>query len=352
MVDRKMIWKVLKHYGLPDKIVNLIQNLYKDTTCQVIHNNKMTEPFQVNTGVRQGCLLSPIIFSLIIDWVMKETTKIPRGIQWGLTNKLEDLDFADDISLLSHTWRNMQEKTTDLHDKAKQIGLEINIKKSKTMRINTGNITPIRLNNHEIENVERFTYLGSVVDETGGSDSDIRSRLNKAKQAFAILKPLWRNKNIHHNTKIRILNTNIKTVLLYGSETWRQTKGLEHKLQVFINSCLRQILNINWVDKIPDKTIWERCHQTPIAITIRQRKWNWVGHSLRRDNKNIPKKALDWNPQGQRKRGRPPTSWRRTLDKDLKEVKMSWGEAKKVALDRPRWRAVVDALCSRRSTQD
>ena len=352
MVDRKMIWKILKHYGFPAKITHLIQNLYEDTTCQVIHNNKLTEPFQVNTGVRQGCLLSPIIFSLIIDWVMRETTRTPRGVQWGMTNKLEDLDFADDISLLSHTWKHMQDKTTELQNTAKQVGLEINREKSKTMRINTKNTTPILLNDHEIENVEQFTYLGSVVDETGGSDSDIRSRLNKARQAFAILKPLWRNKNIHQNTKIRIFNTNIKTVLLYGCETWRQTKTLENKLQVFINSCLRQILNIHWAEKIPNKTIWEKCHQVPIAITIRKRKWNWVGHSLRRGDSNIPKKALDWNPQGQRKRGRPPTSWRRTLDKELKDVRMSWGETKKVAQNRPRWKTVVDALCSRGSLQE
>ena len=98
MVDRDMLWKILSHYGIPKKFINIIQQFYTGMTCQVIHGNSLTEPFSVKTGVRQGCLLSPMAFLLVIDWVMKRTTEEPRGIQWTFTQKLEDLDFADDMS--------------------------------------------------------------------------------------------------------------------------------------------------------------------------------------------------------------------------------------------------------------
>ena len=87
-VDREVIWKLLHHNEIPSVFVNLIQQLYDNATCQMIHNGKLTEPFDVKTGVGQGCLILPMIFLMVIDWVMQETTKdrntvdthpMPRG---------------------------------------------------------------------------------------------------------------------------------------------------------------------------------------------------------------------------------------------------------------------------------
>nr|KAG5702408.1 hypothetical protein BaRGS_027495 [Batillaria attramentaria] len=100
-VDREVIWKLMSHYGFPPKFVNIIRQLYEDATCQVIHDGKLTEPFTVRTGVRQGCILSPTIFLMVVDWVMRQATDGKRtGIQWTFSKQLEDLDFADDIALL------------------------------------------------------------------------------------------------------------------------------------------------------------------------------------------------------------------------------------------------------------
>ncbi|RUS90025.1 hypothetical protein EGW08_002212 [Elysia chlorotica] len=110
-VDREVIWRLMHHYGFPPKFINIIRQLYENATCQVIHNGKLTEPFTVQTGVRQGCILSPTIFLMVIDWVMRQSTTGKRtGIQWTLTKQLEDLDFADDIALLSHKYQDAQEK--------------------------------------------------------------------------------------------------------------------------------------------------------------------------------------------------------------------------------------------------
>ena len=123
MVDREVTWKILRHYGIPVKIVKLIQSLYEDTACHVIHNTNISEPFTVNSGVRQGCLLSPMIFSLVVDLVMRTAMNPPRGIQWTLLSKLEDLDFADDIALLAHTLQHIQGKTDSLQNTAKDTRL-------------------------------------------------------------------------------------------------------------------------------------------------------------------------------------------------------------------------------------
>jgi len=352
MVDRSTIWRIMRHYGIPPKIVNIIRSFYDGMTCQVIHNKDLSAPFTVTTGVRQGCLLSPMIFSLVIDWVLNQTMDQPRGLQWNFVKTLEDLDFADDVGLLSHSFKHIQEKSQRLGTVAQQTGLEVNTQKTKSLRINAQSNTHIRMAEHEIEDVDHFTYLGSKISKSGGTEEDIKARIGKARHAFVMLKPVWNNRNIHLKTKISIFNSNVKSVLLYGSETWKHTKALDHKLQVFVNTCLRQILHIRWPDRISNEELWRRTKQRPLPEAIKERKWRWVGHTLRRDQTNITRQALDWNPQGKRRRGRPTTTWRRTLDAELRSQGISWGEAKRKAQDRTGWKAVVRALCSGRDEED
>jgi hypothetical protein len=125
-IHHHVLWKILKHYGIPQKIISIIQQLYDGFSCQVIHDGNLTEPFTVTTGIRQGCILSPLLFLMVIDWVSKTAYKEPKGIQWTLQTRLEDLDFADDICMLSHRYQDMQHQATSLEEIAKQTGLLIN----------------------------------------------------------------------------------------------------------------------------------------------------------------------------------------------------------------------------------
>jgi hypothetical protein len=91
-VDRKTLWKILRHYGIPEKLVSLIYNTIYSMTCRVAHAGQMSESFEVKTGAQQGCLLSPFLFLLVIDWIMTTvTTGRSTGIQWTLLTQLDDL---------------------------------------------------------------------------------------------------------------------------------------------------------------------------------------------------------------------------------------------------------------------
>jgi hypothetical protein len=265
--------------------------------------------------------------------------------------QLDDLDFADDLALLSHTHKQMQEKTDTVSSSSKSVGLSIHKSKSKVLRICTDCQTPIQLRGENLEEVEEFTYLGSIVDKEGGTDADVKARIRKARAAFILLKNIWRSKEITTGTKIRLFNTNVKAVLLYGSDTWRINVSTIKILQTFINSCLRRIMGIYWPDTISNEELWERAHQPPLAKVIVQRRWRWIGHTLRKPATNTTRHALKWTPQGKRKRGRPRNTWRRELSADLERMGHTWSGLEKMAKDREEWRNLVSGLCPRRGSR-
>jgi len=90
----------------------------------------------------------------------------------------------------------------------------------------------------------------------------------------------------------------VKQLLLYGSETWRSTKALTNKIQVFINKSLRRITGIRWYDKMSNVELWKATDQESAEVLLKRRRWIWIGHTLRKPRDNIARRALQWNPQG------------------------------------------------------
>jgi ribosomal protein L31E len=206
---------------------------------------------------------------------------------------------------------------------------------------NTKSKEPVKIQGNILEEVESFTYLGSVVDKTGGTDADVKTRIGKARTAFVMLGKIWKTNNISTATKIRIFNSNVKSVLLYGAETWKTTKTMLKKIQAFVNRCLRRILHIWWPNKITNEELWRKTNEKPILEQIRSRKWGWIGHTLRKPRHSTTRQALLWNPQGKRKRGRPRNTWRRETEAEMENAGYTWKQLETVAQNKTRWRGVV-----------
>jgi hypothetical protein len=150
----------------------------------------------------------------------------------------------------------MNQKVKYLIKIAKGACLKINSQKCKIMRINGKTTEGVEIEGEPVEELDEFCYLGSMVTKDGRAETDVNIRINNAKGAFALLRPLWRSKEISRNTKLRIFNTNVKYVLLYGCETWKITRTISHKLQSFVNTCLRTILNSRWPEVISNQDLW------------------------------------------------------------------------------------------------
>ena len=129
LVHRDSPWIIMWKYGISEKIIRITQLFYADFQC---------------AGVKQGCNMCGFLFLMVMDWIMRRTVgKRENGIRWRLTRKLDDLDFADDVALVSSSRNQMQEKTSRMNMEAKRVGLKINLDKTNVIQINARNQAPI-----------------------------------------------------------------------------------------------------------------------------------------------------------------------------------------------------------------
>ena len=147
----------------------------------------------LKTGVRQGCIISPILFLVVIDWVTgRATGDKTRGLIWERTTQLEDYDFADDIALLAHTQKDIQKKTNRIDQTAKCVGLNMHPDKTKIMKANTGNDSQkTYVCGTDLDEVQNFKYLGSYISADNNIEKEISTRIGLSSNTFKSLNNIW-----------------------------------------------------------------------------------------------------------------------------------------------------------------
>lgn len=351
-VDRESLWNILQTYGIPQHYINIFRNLYTNSRCCVKTENGTTDFFTIETGVRQGCILSPFLFLLAIDYIMKNSMSDQNfGIGWINQRKLTDLDFADDIALLAESSSQLKEMTTALEQEAAKVGLMISDTKTKLMRVGEEqHNTPVHVGCKPVEFVEHFNYLGSMVDADGGTDRDVQSRIGRATAVFQKMRSVWSTSAISTSLKVKLFNAIVIPTAIYACESWKATSSISHKLNVFQQRCLRKILNVSYKDHVRNEEILRRCSSQRLSATVTERRMRFAGHVLRMPEHRHARAVMNWTPpEGHRKRGRPRTTWRRTFCKDLKTINIEWKDAETTAADRTRWRKLV-AQCAQHGT--
>ena len=171
---------------------------------------------------------------------------------------------------------------------------------------------------------------------------DVRVRCGKASDVFEKMRPVWSSKKIRLGTKIRLYKAIVVPTALYASETWRKPKAIARKVDAFQQRCLRRILGITYRDRVKNEEIMRRTGQRRLQDVVAGRRSQFWGHVVRMDANRIPRSALGWfSAEGKRKKGRPRQTWRRTIEKDLREAGTTMQEATETATNRPEWRKLV-----------
>ena len=134
------------------------------------------------------------------------------------------------------------------------------------------------------------------------------------------------------------------------------TQKYTNRLSSFHNTCLWKILRVYWPETISNTRPHQATKQQHIYFILKKRMWTWLCHVYRMNNDLPAKTALIWMSEGNRKRGRPKTTWRRTMENKLKAAGLTWGTAARKAQgrvqDRGVWRDLVRTLCATRHEED
>ena len=176
-IIRERLRDITRQYGIPDIFIRTFKALYYQSSSCVTEGGRFSSWFEVKSGVRHGCPMSGFIFVLIMDWVMRHINDRRRGLRWIFTSVLDDLDYADDVALMSSRFADLQEKTERLAATADIVGLKINPRETKVLRLNHRCTDYIRIQGEEVEDVESFVSLDSVLDKLGGTEADSKRRL-------------------------------------------------------------------------------------------------------------------------------------------------------------------------------
>lgn len=192
------MFQILRHYGIPNQIVQAIRVTYINSRSSVVVNGTATKEFDVKSGVLQGDTLAPLLFIIVLDYVMKNAVHdaaIEHNTHGFLTNHrvgtrsrevtpatyVNDLDFADDIALLENSQTACQNQLSSTSKRSNEVGLKINYEKTQIITNQPSSNTKITVDGQNIEIVENFKYLGSMMLS---SESDFKTRENETNLAI------------------------------------------------------------------------------------------------------------------------------------------------------------------------
>ena len=336
-IFRSHLPDILASYGIPEIIIKAIMSLYINTKAKVLTPEGATLEFLTNLGILQGDVLAPLIFIIVLDYILRLAVSPADGIKINDTLNLADLEFADDIAAITSSVHDNTLLCQSIADIAAQHGLMFNLSKTEYMSYNLPRPVPsserVFVNNKPLEEVFEFKYLGSNISSTA---KDIHVRKGQAWNALQKLDVFWKS-GMSRKTKTKIFRTAVEPVLLYGCETWTLKESLIKELDGLYTRMLRRVFNVHWKSHTTNVVLYGNIPK--LSTTIKKRRLRFAGHIRRHDDQPVHH-LLFWQPSyGKRYHGRPRKTY---PDVIFQDTGMSRDAVQRAMLDRDRWRDVVD----------
>ena len=351
-VDREALWRVLRLYGVGGKLLKAVQSFYVDSRACVRVGSEVSEWFTVKVGLRQGCVMSPWLFNLFMDGVVREVNAsvLGRGLELleasGRSWQLSQLLFADDTALVADSEEKLCRLVSEFGRVCERRKLRVNVGKSKVMRCSRdggASRIGVRLNGELLEEVQCFKYLGSQVEKTELVETEVKSRVKEGCKVLGALKSVMSCRTLGMEAKRGLYEGVVVPTVLYGAETWGVRAEERRRLNVFEMKCLRSMAGVTLRDRINNDVVRLRTGMVKrLEERVDARVLRWFGHMERMDEGRLVKKVWKAEVSGRRPRGRPKFGWMDGVKQALGRRDISVEEARVRALDRREWRMVVN----------
>ena len=251
----KALFHKLETNNINGNFLELLKNIYKQSKCAVKINNKLTNFFIQEKGVRQGDPLSPTLFNIYINDLFDELEKSNDNfVTLNNIDKIRALMFADDLILISTSKEGLQNSLDVLNNYVKKWKLEINYKKTKCVTFSKGNQKEkhqFNINNHNLDNVVKYKYLGLTINKKGSFLPSLEDLSCKAKRAIYAMNSKINLRFLSIKTQLNLFDRLVCPILLYGSEVWEpfvnqnQDKWDNSAIEKVHTQFLKRILGVN-----------------------------------------------------------------------------------------------------------
>ena len=298
-INREKLWEILKKIGVSTKMINILKAIYLHVKAKIRQGYENSDEINCPLGLRQGCLLSPVLFSLLIAEVAYQ---VALGGRTGYqmipgAQEIFSLLFADDIVLLSLTPAGLQTQLNNLKIAAENLGLIVNLNKSAILVYRKGGylgrLEKWHYGNQPIQVVNSYKYLGYTLTTKLSVEIPLAEFAGRAKnKTLAIFKTLYKLGKIEADTFFRLFDSQVKPMLIYASEVWGLTSQETFQTieKVHMYACKRML---GVTPRTPNTLIQGELNRYPLSIDAKLRAVKYWGKLTQLDSTRIPRQAYE-----------------------------------------------------------
>lgn len=341
----KQLFEILNASDLDWNVKRIITNIYKNQEAAVVTTGGKTNWVNINKGVRQGCILSPLLYNIYSEAIMKDALdECDIGVKInGLI--VNNIRYADDTVLLAESSLDLQKLIDSIVLSSEKWNLKINHKKTKVMLFSRSAMhetIELKCNGQDLKQTSEFRYLGRLFHCNNKDIVEVKSRVGQAKNVFMKFNKLLTESKLKISTRVRFLKCYVWSVFLYACEAWTLTACSIRTINAFEMWCYRRIMKVSWNAYRSNTQVLKRCGQVPELLqTIKRRQVSYFGHFMRSTKYEVLKKALMGKICAKRSVGRRRTDW---MDNLKTWTGMQLRELTTAPENKTAWRRVVSNI--------
>ena len=289
--------------GIPDHLICLLRNLYAGQEATLRTGHGTTEWFQIGKGVCQGCILSPCLFNLYAECIMRSTglEETQTGIKIAGRN-INNLRYADDTTLMAESEEELKSLLMKVKVESENVGLKLNIQTTKIMA--SGPTTSWEIDGETVETVSDFIFLGSKITADGDCRHEIKRHLLLGRKLMINLESIFKSRDITLPTKFRLVKAMVFPVVIYGCESWTVKKAECRRIDAFELWCWRRLLRVPWTARRSSLSILKEISPgISLEGMMLKLTLQYFGHLMRRAD-SLEKTLMLGGIGGRRRRGR------------------------------------------------
>ena len=298
-INRDKLWETLEKIGVSTKMLEMLKAIYIHVKAVVRQGYEKTDEINCPSGVRQGCLLSPLLFSLLVAEVAYQVAAEGRtGYQMiPGAQEIFALLFADDIVLLSLTPAGLQNQINNLKRAAEKLGLIVNLDKSAILVYRKGGFLGKSekwfYGNQLMHVTNSYKYLGYTMTTKLSVEIPLTEFAGRAKsKIMTIFKTLYKLGKIEPDIFFRLFDSQVKPMLIYASEVWglANKETLQTIEKVHMYACKRML---GVTPRTPNTLIQGELNRYPLSIDTKIRAVKYWAKLTQLDSSRLPRQAYE-----------------------------------------------------------